>query len=36
VFTSFETFQGLRRRGGLSERGLVTTLQDAARTTLLP
>lgn len=35
VLTSFETFQELRRRGGLSERDVVTTLQDAARAALL-
>jgi AcrR family transcriptional regulator len=37
VLTSFETFQELRRRGGLAEREVVTTLQGAARAVpLLP
>jgi AcrR family transcriptional regulator len=35
VLTSFETFQELRRRGGLAERDVVSTLQDTARAVLL-
>jgi hypothetical protein len=34
VLTSFETFEELRRRAGLSERDVVVTLQDAATSTL--
>jgi AcrR family transcriptional regulator len=34
VLTSFETFEELRRRGGLPERDVTRTLQDAARATL--
>ena len=34
VLTSFETFEELRRRGGLPERDVTSTLQDAARATL--
>jgi len=34
VLTSFETFEELRRRAGLSERDVVATLQDTARSTL--
>jgi AcrR family transcriptional regulator len=35
LLTSFETFVELRRRAGLPEKEVVSTLQDAARTLLL-
>jgi AcrR family transcriptional regulator len=34
VVTSFETFEELRRRAGLTERDVIGTLQDAARAAL--
>jgi len=34
VLTSFETFEELRRRGGLSEREVVATIQSAGRAVL--
>jgi AcrR family transcriptional regulator len=34
VLTSFETFEELRRRGGLPEREVVVTLQESARSLL--